>query len=244
VPDEDDAWSKGRDRARERREARAPRTQALKDALAAVKPLKGQSPDAIRAALIREMADRGVTDATPEELDFLTQIVNSPRRAATGLIFRQLKAFGAVISLFRELARTAPPRWTETPEDIPSLISWRPDQETVEIVLQARELHSGHDTLVRLFTDLPHEEPTEIGPDEVRPFGCWLSHEPALNRPEPVKIHIGKHAIGELPDEHAELGRLLIAEHGKNKHAIDIVAEAHGQDVDTGRLKLFLPDRP
>ena len=97
-----------------------------------------QGRDAIRAALSEELAGRGVTDVTPEELDILTRTVTSPRRAAVGNFRRQLSALAGALNLVGELVRVRQPRWTETPRHVSSVVSLRPDQEEVTVVLAAR----------------------------------------------------------------------------------------------------------
>lgn len=169
-------------------------------------------------------------------------LMTSPRRAGARLIFKRAKA---VIGVVGELRKMAQPRWTVTPTGIPSLVSWRDDQEEVEVVLHAGDLQHAHDVLARLFTDLP---PRGGGPgherDDFRPCGCWLSYDPVGGSSGSIDVHIGTNTIARIDDQRADLARELITKHGGQHHAIDVIAELHGDTLDTAQIKLFLPDRP
>ena len=80
-------------------------------------------PEAIRAALIEEMAQRGVANPTSEELDFLEEVMTSPRRAVAKQVVRQVRLLGSLVRLFREESTYAQPRWALTPDNVPSVPS-------------------------------------------------------------------------------------------------------------------------
>ena len=212
-------------------------------ALDAAKSHKDETPDQIRAALREELAAHGIDDVRPQDIDFLEEsITTSPRRAGARLLLRRAKA---VIGLVGELRQIAHPQWTATPTGIPSLVSWRDDQQGVEVVLQGVDLRPAHDVLARLLTDLP---PATADPededDDGRGCDCWLSYDPASGSSGAVNVHIGKHTIASIYDERADLARELITKCGGQQHAVEIIAKLHGDDVDAAQIKLFLPDRP
>ena len=108
-----------RERRRQRRAGREPRRRAVREA--AVKAHTTLRPEAIRPALIHEMAQRDIPDPTPEELDFLEEAMTSPRRAAARQIFRQARLIRDAVRVFREEMTYAQPRWALIPNNVPSV---------------------------------------------------------------------------------------------------------------------------
>jgi hypothetical protein len=82
VPDQDDPWARAWARGREKNRENAPRRAAMRAAIEAAEPSKRQPGAQIRVALVRELAARGIEDATQQELDFLVEaVLTSPARA-------------------------------------------------------------------------------------------------------------------------------------------------------------------
>ncbi len=192
-----------------------------------------------------EMSVRGVTEVDPAELDFLVRLVGSPRRTAAGLIARQVRDLAGVVGFLRDVARED--AWlssTEPPEGLQGVAAWRPDQLQITIDVPTRELAPARHVLARLFAEAPRTRNSGAESDQVRPLEVWLSSPQGGDPTSPVVLHIGEHSITELSGDHVDLARRLINAYGDDQHAIAVAAEARGRDVDTGRLRLFLPDRP
>ena len=157
-----------------------------------------------------------INEGRPElQLAFLVDAVfTSPRRAAVRAVFQLGKG---ALHLVRDIRAAAQPRWTETPADVPSLVSWRDDQENVSIVIRADQVRStGRGVLQRLYDDLPPPMADLESPDApvVRQCHCWLEWDPSSGPQGDVTVNVGQFALTTLPNPHDKLVRDLIAHHG------------------------------
>jgi hypothetical protein len=146
VSDDQFDWRRAWAEARANRVANAPRRAALREALEATKPLKGQPAEQIRATLQREAAARGIADLTPRQLDLLVEaVMTSPRRTILRAAVRGLKA---VRQVFSEAEAHLMPTWTLPPDGTASL-DWRQDQEDVPTTVELDP--DAADVIARLF---------------------------------------------------------------------------------------------
>lgn len=224
---------------RRRRAASEPRRAAIREALAAVKLRKEHDPNAIRAALVDEMAARGVTDTSPDELDVLTEIATSTSRAATNVMVRQVKAWGALARDFRELASYAQPRWALPPGDVPNVPTGEREAVTVAYNLTPEQLIDARTTVARVIAGI--RDQSEDGDDEeTRLVEVWLSIETDTS----IGVHIGKYRIGELAGAQTQAVRAAIERWGGGTGTIGASADLRGSTPDTAHLDLWAPTSP
>jgi hypothetical protein len=211
----------------------------MRAAIEAAGPSRSQPEAQIRNVLVRELAARGIEDATPQELDFLVEaVVTSPARAGARHGIRGLKS---LVGMLGEMKKLADPRWTHAPGHLPTVSELRDDQQELSVTLDCDP--AARDVIARLFAELRPQGQTPEGDDEPRMCDCWLSLEPDAGPSAAVTVHIGKFAIAELDSNHANLARDLIAVHGGRQRAVRTFAEVHGDHPDSGSVRVFLPDR-
>jgi hypothetical protein len=243
VSDQDDpwarAWARGRQKSREDAPRRAAMRSAMRSAIKAAEPSKSEPEAQIRDTLIRELATRDIKDTTPRELDFMVEaVLTSPARAGFHHGFRGLKS---LVGTLGDVKSRADPHWTYTPNDVPSVSELRDDQQEVAVTLDCDP--AARDVIARLFAELRPQGQTPDDDEEPRICECWLSVQPATGPSTAITVHIGKFAIAELNGEHANIARDLIAAHGGPRHAVSTFAEVHGDNPDTGSIRVFHPDR-
>ena len=232
----DDPWSRAWRHAREQRAADEPRRRAFRGAIDAVRRQGERDPVAIRAALVPALAERGVTDPAPEELDFAADAVASPTRAAAKLGLRAIEALGATIGTFREMATYRLPRWAEYPGGVPQLPEERLDaaDPVVTIELAAAELTSGRPTITRLIAEVRDQSTEEE--EQTRPVDVWLS----LISEAGVGVHIGDSQIGEITGPEVRAIRAGIDRWGKGAGTLGIHGHLLGSTPDTAHLEMWI----
>ena len=202
----------------------------------------------MRAVLLQELHQRGVglDEPLPERLlaVLVDAVVTSPRRAVARALFSHGKN---LLQIAGEFVRGAAPAWSVTPTDIPSLVSWRDDQQEVAVEIRGDEIPAAtRGVLQRLFDELPYHSQGDGDDDEtvVRACSYWLEWDPTSGSEGIVAVKIGKFDLTRLRAPHDALARQLIAVHGADRHAVGIFAELTGRTLDAGHLTLYLPDRP
>ena len=222
----------------------------LHDALAAAKLRyrPDQGVDAARRLLLDEISSRGLLEPEPKHMATLLDVIT---RSAWSAWWRgAARLVKMIFGIAREFHWNRLPGWTRPPADTPHLLSWRDDQKTIRVPFDiSSATDNGHATLVRLFADLPFRTVTTDDPggeskDDVRYFHYAITWNPATGAEGAVTVFVGRFPIGRLQPPHDELARRLIAEHGLDRHAVELYGEIHGPTLSTGHITLYMPDRP
>lgn len=205
--------------------------------MAAVKEDTTLRPDAIRAALSQEMAKRGVTDPTPEELDFLEDAMTAPRRAAASQMSRQMRLLGSVVRRFRDEFTYAQPRWALVPDNVPSVPGDdATNGEVVSVDLTPEQLIDARSTIGRVIAEIGDQ--SEEGDEaEIRPVGAWVS----LASESSIGVHIGKYQVAEIHDAETAPIRAAIERWGAGTRTLRAHADLLGATADNAHLDLFIP---
>lgn len=171
----------------------------VRQAQAAVVPRPGQSRSDVRAALERELQDRGVTELSPGEIDDIVGILITRSRR-----FGRLRLVPVGASAVRDVGRSVyellfsgerEPHWLKTPHG-----DWGRGQE-IERPMPVRVFPEATDLSQRIADEAFQED------DGRREFIAWLSCEPADHGRDRVIVHAGKSALGELSEADAvEIG--------------------------------------
>lgn len=235
VADEDpfrEAWAK----VRAQRAADTPRREATQDAYKAARPLKGRPDREVRAALIRELAERGVDDLLPAQIDVLiASIQTSPTRVAFGLLRDQARRWHG---LWTELSKYAAPSWTSPPSKAVRY-PWRDEQDVVRAVVEFDP--SAGETITRIFAEVPIFGDTGELETPERAFAVWISNDDQLEDATKIRVRVGKNVIGTLSVDDSNIARTAMNKVGAK--AINFDAVAWGRDTATGWITVGLPAR-
>ena len=202
----------------------------------------------VRAILLEELNRRGLALEQPSPEPVFAILVDAVVASSRGAAVRALLSHGKkVVQTAREFMRMAAPGWSVTSTDVPSLVSWRDDQEEVTVEVREHQVPvATRPVWQRLFAEIPYgtRDPDADEDSVVRACAYWLKGDPASEADGDVTVYIGKFALTRLPKPQDALGRQLIAHHGGDRHAVGLFAEVTGRSSTTDHLTLYLPDRP
>lgn len=198
----------------------APRQKTLAAVTASVRKSKPRSVDEARERIAAEARRRGVTDLSERELRVMAETVTTSAKDAT----TQAVTSGAakMRSMWAGLQQSTP-SWTELPDDIAAL-PIRSDQQLVKVPVEI----DSRFVLRRLYDELP------VDSDGERSLYAWMSVD---GDSQAVLVHVGKEAVGRVPETHAGTVRTVLA-----RRRGWVPAAVRGSTADAAELTVELPD--
>jgi hypothetical protein len=210
-----------------------PRVVAGRAAFKAARRFRRRPSGEVRDVLVAEMAARGITDLTPEQLDVLTDAVRrGPRRTVLTATWSWLVEFRGEL---REIPNEPLPSWTASPRTAHKL-EWGNVRSAVHAIV---EVAPDDPTIIdRIFDEVPDD--TDDGEDGGhRLFPCWVDVGPLDDPAGTVTVHVGKYILGRLRAADSVVVRDILTTNGHTAVELNAVAV----DGDPRIIDVGVPDR-